>query len=395
MSPRAAIGWAMWVAGLAAIAVSAYLSTKNPPISTTQTPESAVEGALWLSAWIGFGLVGALLVTSRPRNRIGWILCGITFTLGLALFAAAYARYALVTRAGTLPVGAVAAWLATWTFVPLVFLVIALVALFPSGSTHSGAARWILRIGALVALLTALAFAFRPGPIQGDTPPSNPLGISGTKPFLDNAIQILGTALGAVALAALIDGIVRFRRSSGIERQQFRWFILAVAAFPVLFFGSLVIEELVGYETFDPVVIAFMLWGNGTAIAIGLAVTRHGLYDIDRVISRTVSYGLLTASLAVVYVALVFVLRELLPFQGQVPVAASTLVIAALFGPLRRRLQEWVDRRFNRSRFDAARTIESFSSRLTTHLDLDDLSRDLRSTAVEVMQPASATLWLR
>ncbi|MCA1736882.1 MAG: hypothetical protein LC739_12500 [Actinobacteria bacterium] len=216
MSPRAAIGWAMWFAGLAAIAVSAYLSTKNPPISTTQTPESAVEGALWLSAWIGFGLVGAFLVTSRPRNRIGWILCGITFTLGLTLFAAAYARYALVTRAGALPFGAVAAWLATWTFVPLVFLVIALVALFPSGSAHSGAARWILRIGALVALLTAMAFAFRPGPVEGDTPPSNPLGISGTKPFLDNAIQILGTALGAVALAALIDGIVRFRRSSGL-----------------------------------------------------------------------------------------------------------------------------------------------------------------------------------
>ena len=162
-----------------------------------------------------------------------------------------------------------------------------------------------------------------------------------------------------------------------------------------MFFGAIALEEGIGYEAFDPVVIAFMLWGNGTAIAIGLAVTRHGLYDIDRVLSRTISYGLLTATLVLVYVFLVFLLRELLPFEGQLPVAASTLAIAALFGPLRKRLQAWVDRRFNRSRYDAARTIESFASRLGNDLDLEDLRRDLRSTAVEVMQPESAAVWLR
>ncbi len=124
-------------------------------------------------------------------------------------------------------------------------------------------------------------------------------------------------------------------------------------------------------------------------------MTRHGLYDIDRVLSRTISYGLLTATLVLVYVSLVFLLRELLPFEGQLPVAASTLAIAALFGPLRKRLQAWVDRRFNRSRFDAARTIESFASRLGNDLDLEDLRHDLRSTAVEVMQPESAAVWLR
>ena len=385
----------MWVGAIVAIVISAILSAKNPPISTTQVPETALEGALWLSSWLGFGVVGALVVTNRPANRIGWILCGITFTLGLTLFASSYARYALVTRAGELPFGSFAAWVATWLLIPMVFLVVALVALFPNARTETRWSRRLLRSGAAVAFLMATSFAVRPGPVEGDTPPNNPLGIAGTKPFFDTAIQVLGIALGAVAFGILLEAIVRFRRSSGIERQQFRWFVSAVAAFPILFFGAIALEEVIGYEAFDPVVIAFMLWGNGTAIAIGLAVTRHGLYDIDRVLSRTISYGLLTATLVLVYVFLVFLLRELLPFEGQLPVAASTLAIAALFGPLRKRLQAWVDRRFNRSRYDAARTIESFASRLGNDLDLEDLKRDLRSTALEVMQPESAAVWLR
>lgn len=186
------LAWAMWLSAIVAIVVSAYLSTKNPPISTTQTPETFTEGVLWVSAWIGFGLVGALVVTSRARNRIGWILCGITFSLGSTLFSSAYARYALVTRAGDLPLGSVAAWLATWAFAPLVFLVIALVVFFPSGSIHTQWSRWTLRLSASTALLIAIAYALRPGPIEGDTPPNNPLGIAGAKPFFDSVIQGLG-----------------------------------------------------------------------------------------------------------------------------------------------------------------------------------------------------------
>ena len=233
MSQRfsAVLGWAMWVAAIVAIVVGAFLSERNPPISTTQVPETALEGALWLSAWIGFGVVGALVVTNRPTNRIGWILCGITFTLGLTLFASSYARYALVTRAGELPIGSFTAWLATWSFVPLVFLVIVLVALFPSATAETQWGRRLLWIGAVFAFLTAFTFAVRPGPVEGDTPPNNPLGIAGTKPFFDSAIQVLGLGLGAVAIGVLIEAIVRFRRSSGVERQQFRWFVSAVAAF--------------------------------------------------------------------------------------------------------------------------------------------------------------------
>jgi hypothetical protein len=253
----------------------------------------------------------------------------------------------------------------------------------------------LVSVATLAAALAA-CYALRPGPIEGNTPPHNPLGLIGTKPFFDSAIEILSVGLGVVAVATLIDAIRRFRRSTGVERQQFRWFVFAMASFPVLFFSALFLEEAVlGPDRFDPVVIAFALWGNGTAVAIGLAVTRHGLYDIDRVISRTVSWGLLTAVLATAYLISIFVLRELLPLEGQVPVATSTLAIAALFGPLRNRVQGWVDRRFNRARYDAALTIESFAARLHNAVDLDDLSRSLRSTATTIMQPKVAGVWIK
>lgn len=222
-------------------------------------------------------------------------------------------------------------------FSGLVLLVIALVVVFPSGSATTDVSQWTLRFAGAFAFMSVVSFALRPGPVEGDTPPDNPLGLSGTKPFFDSAIEVLSVGLGAIAVLALVDAIIRFRRARGVERQQFRWFVFAMASFPLLFFTSLAIEEaVIEYDGFDPVVVALALWGNGTAIAIGLAVTRHGLFEIDRIISRTLSFGLLTAALAGVYLALVFVMRELLPFLGQLPVAASTLAIAALFGPLRR-----------------------------------------------------------
>ena len=398
MSRRAAatLAWSMWVIGLAAIAAAAVLAALNPPISTTQVPESTVEGAIWVSSWIGFGLVGAIIVTSRQRNRIGWILCGITFWLGLALFLPAYARYALVTTGGAFPLGEAAAWLATWMFIPLICLVVGLVILFPTGQT-SAFGRWVLRVFLVLAGLEMVAYALRPGPIEGDTPPHNPLGIAGTKPLFDTIIEGIGAALTVIAILGLVDLVLRYRRSRGVERQQLRWFVAAVAAFPILFFLAIFLEEtLVGYEAFDPVVLVFFLWGNGTAVAIGLAVTRHGLYEIDKIISRAVTYAVVSAALIGVYVGLIFVLTNYLPFRdGQLAVAASTLAVAALFNPLRRRVQETVDRRFNRSRYDADRAIQGFAARLRDQVELDELARDLNSVTIHSMQPASVALWVK
>ncbi|HWL50303.1 MAG TPA: hypothetical protein VNT92_10535 [Acidimicrobiia bacterium] len=389
------IAWVMWLSGVAMIVLAAVLSEVNPPISTTQVEESALEGAIWLSTWVGFGLVGALVVSSRPANRIGWVMCGITLAVGLSLFAGEYSRFALVTEPGSWPLGEPAAWVATWGFLPVVALVMALVLMYPSGEP-SRFGFWILRASLFVTLSDALVFAFRPGPVQGDTPPDNPLGIPGARDLLDPASEWLSTALAVIALIAVVDLVIRFRRSSGVERLQFRWFVLAVAAFPVMFFGANLLEEFVlGVEGFDPVVIAFALWGNGTAAAIGIAVTRHGLYEIDRVISRTVGYALVVLLLGAAYLGAVTWLTSLLPDQSDLVVAASTLGVAALFSPIRRVVLNRVDRRFNRSRYDAEMVMDTFAGSLRSKIDSDELMQGWVRVVSETMQPRVASVWIR
>jgi hypothetical protein len=398
MSGRQAglVAWGMWILGLVGIGASTILAARNPPISATAVEETTLEGFIWVSTWIGFGLVGALIVSRRPGNRIGWILSGITFGLGLTLFVAAYGRYALVTSPRVLPLGAIAAWLATWTIVVVATLAVSLVIVYPTGAATTRLGRYALRAFVLLAILDVAAFAFRPGPVEGDTPPDNPFAIPGAGPVLNQAVEYLGTLLAAIAVMAVVDLFVRFRRARGVERQQFRWFLMAIATFPILFIAAVILEEQVlGYEGFDPVVLAFALWGNGTAAAIGLAVTRHGLYEIDRIISRTVTYGLVSAVLIGVYLATVFVLGSLPPLQGELAVAGSTLLAAALFNPLRRRIQNAVDRRFNRSRFDRERTMEAMSRRLSSEVDLGELGRDLERVAGQTMQPVTVSVWVR
>ncbi len=384
----------MWLSGVALIILAAVLSEVNPPISTTQVEESALEGAIWLSTWVGFGLVGALVVSSRPANRIGWVMCGITPAVGLSLFAGEYSRFALVTEAGSLPLGELAAWLATWGFLPVVALVMTLVVLYPSGDP-SRLGRGILRAFLFVTLADALVFAFRPGPVQGDTPPVNPLGIPGARELLDPATEWLGTVLAVIALVAVVDLIIRFRRSSGVERLQFRWFVLAVAAFPVMFFAANLFEEVFGAEGFDPVVVAFALWGNGTAAAIGIAITRHGLYEINRVITRTVGYALVVLLLAAVYLGAVTWLTSLLPDQSDLAVAASTLGVAALFNPIRRLILTRVDRRFNRSRYDAEKVMDEFSGSLRNGVDGPAVVEGWIDAVSKTMHPATAAVWVR
>ncbi len=389
------IAWVLWLSGVALIVLAAVLSEVNPPISTTQAEESALEGAIWLSTWIGFGLVGALVVSSRPANRIGWIMSGVTLAVGLSLFAGEYSRFALVTDPGGWPLGQPAAWVATWGFLPVVALVMTLVVTYPSGDP-SRFGRWILRAFLIVTLADALVFAFRPGPVQGDTPPDNPLGIPGARDLLDPATEWLSTALAVIALVAVVDLVIRFRRSSGVERLQFRWFVLAMAAFPVMFLATGFLEDFVlGVEGFDPVVIVFALWGNGTAAAIGIAITRHGLYEINRVISRTVGYALVVILLAAVYLGAVTWLTSLLPDESDLVVAASTLGVAALFSPIRRLVLNRVDRRFNRSRYDAEKVMDEFSGSLRNVVDGPAVVNGWLEVVSETMHPTTAAVWVR
>ena len=388
------IAWVMWLLGVAMIVLAAVLAEMNPPISTTQAPESALEGAIWLSTWVGFGLVGSLVVSSRPANRIGWVMCGITLAVGLSLFTGEYSRFALVTEPGSWPLAESAAWVATWGFLPVIALVMTLVVLYPSG-IPSRFGRWILRAFLFVTLADALVFAVRSGPVQGDTPPDNPLGIPGTRELLDPATEWLGTVLAVIALLAVVDLVMRFRRSAGVERLQFRWFVFAIVSFPIMFLAGNFLESVVGIERFDPVVVIFALCGNGTAVAIGAAITRHGLYEIDRVISRTVGYVLVVGVVAAAYLGAVTGLTSILPDQSQLAVAGSTLAAAALFNPVRKRVQGMVDRRFNRSRYDAQRVMDRFAGSLRDQVDTGEVLDGWVGVVAETMQPATAAVWVR
>lgn len=396
----ALLAWGMWTVAVVCIVAAGVLSGRNPAPSTTEDVH-VVSELIWMSSWLGFGVVGALVVSRRPRNRVGWILSGITFGVGLSLVAPAYARYGLVTAPGSVPAAEVAAWVAAWSFIPTVGLVVLLVLLFPDGDVRSGRHR-LLTVAALgLVAADSLVYALRPGPVEGDLPPNNPLGVDALDGVLQPATVILGNALGVLFVLAVGHAIMRFRRSRGVERQQFRWFALALAAFPILFMVAIALEEaVIGYDGFDPVVVAFFVCGNGLAVAIGVAVTHHGLYEIDRVLSRTVSYVALTAVLAGVYVAGVMGLGTLAravtgESGGDVLVAGSTLAVAGLSGPARRRIQRTVDRRFNRARYDGRRIVEEFASALRDEVDVEVLRSRMAATAHRTMQPDRVGVWLR
>ncbi|MEX1126754.1 MAG: hypothetical protein WEE53_13930 [Acidimicrobiia bacterium] len=399
MSRRRAalLSWSMWVLGVAGMAIAAVFSARNSPISPNEQPENVLEGILWVSSFVGFGLVGALVVSSRPSNRIGWILSGITFSVGLGLFASAYGRYALVTAPGTVPLGPPAAWVTAWWVLVPVTLVVLLVLLYPTGSITTALGRLVAKVFLSLAALDLVAHALRPGPVEGDTnPPDNPLGVPGGDRFLDPIVSFLGVVLALLFVVVVFDLFIRFRRSRGVERQQFRWFLTAIAALPIFFVLANLLEQwITGESGFDPTVVIFPLWGIGTAAAIAVAITRHGLYEINRIVSRTVSYTLVVGFLAVVFFGVVTALTALMPAESDLAVAGSTLAVAALFNPVRRRVQGQVDRRFNRSRFDAERVMEGFAASLRDRVNPDEVVEGWVGVVSGTMQPTTVAVWVK
>jgi hypothetical protein len=386
-------GLGLTVAWLVAAAVLA--------VGNTATAEASRAEFLWVLSWLGFGLVGALLASRRPENPIGWILLGIPFLLYLGLLLSEYTVRGLVTAPGSLPLALVAGWVSKWCLVPVIGLLLLLLLLFPSGRIES---RWMRRTaGATVVVVVVLAglIAIEPRPIRGDLDIANPLAVTAFTEATATAVQVAGHALAALTLLIGANAVLRWRRARGLERQQFRWFASAVAAFPVMWVVSVVFANTVAAAwSWDPVVLAFFFGMNGLAAAIGVAVLRYRLYDIERLVSRTVSYALLTLVLTVVYalgvVGLGAVTRPLtVGTGGDLVVAASTLAVAALFGPVRRRVRGAVDRRFNRARYDAGRTLEAFAQSLRDEVDLDVLLLELADIAHRTLQPSTAVVWVR
>lgn len=348
---------------------------------------------LWPSAVATLGLypvtvVGALIAVKRPRNPIGWLclVVGAAFALEGALWGIALYGFAVP---GSVPAPAVWAVIGDAVVMPGLFLMASLlILLFPDGRLPSPRWRWLARITVVLLVAALLTGPFLPTADGWGRPTiENPIAVP-----VAEWIELSTFGLFGCVVASVVAVVLRFRRSTGIERLQLRWLAAAATAAVVLWAVAISVADVLGDETALAITIGGFLL---VPIAIGVAVLRYRLFEIDRLISRTVTYALLAGVLASVYVGGVLLLALVLPAQSELAVAASTLTVAALFTPLRRRVQVRVDRRFSRSRYDAARTIDAFGARLRDRLDLDDVTADLLDVVAATMQPSSTSLWMR
>ena len=349
----------------------------------------------FVCAFAAFGLVGALIVWQRPGNVLGWLLAADGLLAVWGASADTYADVAYGTGGSTDPLFLAAVWLSLWYWFPLLGLTMIFTPLlFPDGKPPSP--RWrpvAWAAGLVLALMTFLA-AFRERIEFPGISMDNPLGIPGIQDPEENWIGSVTSGCYIVLLvAALASLVIRYLRAGGVQRQQIKWLMFATMMAVVI----TVSEDLVGFlpDSGVPFAVAIALF----PVAIAVAVFRYRLYDIDVVINRTLVYGSLTVTLLAGYVGAVVVLqRVFILFTGQgstLAVVASTLAIAALFNPLRRRFQAFIDRLFYRSKYDAAKTLEAFGARLRDETDLEALNDDLIGVVRDTMQPAHASLWLR
>jgi hypothetical protein len=402
MSTRAAawFAWSLGIFCIALLAITLLLFAFN-----RSHPDVDVWGP-WVQETVvavTFPALGLLILSRRPRHTIGWLFCGAGLVAGLNHFLGEYAIYAEQTRPDSLPGGGISAWIVTWLWVPFNALLVYVALLFPDGRPPSRRWRPVAWLVGIAVVMGGTLAALLPVPVCNVCTIGNPLGIEGlesvSEPF-DTLIEAFWSGvLGLVAVASLY---VRFRRAGGVERQQIKW--LAYAASLVVFGATLAygVHSTTGVRWTWQVGITLLAIGLvGTPVAVGIAISRHRLYEIDTLINRTLVYGALTVALALLYLGGVATTQALFRAltgqeeQPQLAIVVSTLVIAALFTPLRRRIQGFIDRRFYRAKYDARRTLEAFSARLRDETDLAALSDDLVGVVGETMQPAHVSLWLR
>jgi hypothetical protein len=423
MSARATswLAWCLWVLCVALISFALLFYFLASPTPATDTPPTLT--ALFRIMSLAFPTVGALVASRRPENPIGWIFCGTGLLYGVQAFASGYADYALLERTGSLPGGEFMGWISRWIGVPVLPLAGALlVLLFPNGKLLSRNWQPVVWVAACGSTMLALSAALAPGPLSFQPTFDNPLGLGGaigklgpseSSPLFDqpsvakpadtniNAGGVVEIFVRVGFFFVLVSWlfsvaamITRMDQARGAERQQLKWFVYTVALLVVGFLAA-----LLGFGQHS------VAWNMGIAafnflpIAAGIAILRYRLYDIDVVINRTLVYGVLTAALALVYVGSIVLLqglfRALTGETSQLAVVASTLAIAALFVPLRQRVQAFIDRRFYRRKYDVAKTLQAFNTRLRDDVDLDNVADDLVEVVKETMQPAHVSLWLR
>jgi hypothetical protein len=394
MSARAA-SWLAWSLCAVTLSVLALVLVVILLGWSTPLPQGRIpwrDQAISLVGIVGAPVLGGLIASRRSENPYGWLWLGFGLGLALQLLGGSYAAYALVVEPGSMPAPRMISRMLKLGGPLALALAPFLLLLFPTGRLPSRRWRplaWIAGISGTALFTLALLF-------------DSPDKVGGAITAVTVAIA---TALFTAIVISALSLVVRYRRAGGVERQQLKWFALAAVLIATYIVGQLLSEIVGGLLNLDWLRSA-ALWNlldrattSALYVAVGIAVLRYRLYDIDLIINRALVYGSLTAMLVLVYfggvVGLQSVFRGLTGQESTLAVVASTLAIAGLFNPLRRRVQGFVDRRFYRSKYDAAKTLEDFSARLRDQTDLDALSDDLVGVARGTIQPAHVSLWLR
>jgi hypothetical protein len=396
------LAWSLWNVALILCVLLVWLtiiSADSPgPLEYYEAPAIV---AIYILLALMYTTLGALVASRHPRNIIGWMFCGSGLAIPGAACAQLYADYVIYNEPGVLAGGAVAFWISSWLFPAGLFVTpMFLMFLFPTGRAPTRFWTWVVRFAVALLCVGYPSAALRPGRVEpAEFGVDNPFAVHGTIGDLFEAINAAGEAsLPLLFLLGIGSLIARRRGARGDERQQLRWFVYA-ASMMAISFGLSFASVAAGVQWLGDV---FFVIGAialaGIPLASGLAILKYRLYDIDVVINRTLVYGALSAILAGIYIGLVFAFQALLApitAESDLAIAGSTLAVAALFRPVRTRVQTFIDHRFYRRKFDAQQTVDEFSAHLRDEVDLGALSSQLVATVENMMQPAHVSLWLR
>ena len=405
--------WLAWsLAGVSVALLMAnatlYALARAAPVPDSWDVNLTIAALLGTGTFLAFPLVGALIASRRPRNPVGWILLADGLLWMTSDMLDSYSVYGLA-RPGSLPFPLGAAAINNWLWVPSVGLLATYVfLLFPNGRLPSRRWRPLAWLSGVVIASVSLGVALSPGPLEGLGGFQNPFEL--LKPWMMPVFWAVLPLLPLCILASAASLVFRYRRSRGEERQQIKWIAFAASFVGLSYMIAMVLSFVFPSESWfapgsplwlDLVAYEALFSFVAIPIAVGVAVLKYRLYDIDRIINRTLVYGALTALLAATYFGGVTgaqaIFRTLTgqEEQPQLAIVVSTIVIAALFTPLRRRIQSFIDRRFYRRNYDARKTLESFSATLRDETDLKALNDELVGVVRETMQPAHVSLWLR
>jgi hypothetical protein len=392
------LAWSLWALSLFLTALGILLLSLNLSHPNVHTYDYWLQSS---ATGVVFSTLGAFVASRRPEHPVGWLFCAIGFLAGADLFCAQYATYALLAQPGALPAGEAAAWVRSWFGVVGGGLGVFLLLLFPDGRLPSARWKYLVWLNVAVIFLGVFWVAFAPGPLDGLGPIRNPLGIDSLEiAGARSPFDVFEVPWFVIVVVATTSVFVRLHGAGLEERQQIKWF-----AYAAVVLTSAILLRVLTFSVPTPASVNSTVEGLialgllSVAAATAIAILKYRLYEIDIIINRTLVYGSLTAMLVVLYFGGIVVLQGVFVLhtgqQSTIAVVASTLAIAALFSPLRRRIQGIVDRRFYRKKYDARKTLEAFSAQLRDETDLDALSGDLVGVVRETMQPAHVSLWLR